>query len=628
MTTDAINTGGALSYGYTDLIVNLGVGGNAPADPQPFDDVVCTRVVQSAGGSRMDYADLSYRLTSSLVDRDQPANFIRRVHVRMPDGDRTLLCDGDYVSETASVEQSGEALTATVQQRSYYFGSPLKYYDVSSPLESDPETVSFIEDDIVFNPRVDDKTVFNRSDVTRPGTGHSGYLWTHPELADDTVGETYQAQSRNEWTLHQAVQAVCELLNSDETFIKRPVIGDLEKLDDAPPVRAVTIPLGTYLPQALDILLIPLGYNWYVDYTESTPWIEFFKIGEGEEKTLFMQRPGETLDLEWSNVNQFQTNNSIGDSVNDVLVLGAFEEAELTFPLFPGWDASYDETDYVDLSKDATAYVGKEAVWRLWIANEAGDIDPETDRLGQTPTVPDLRDVFSAYIPHRRTLQEPLTYLQGTSLTSANEHQRRPIEVEYSTDAGATWSPMDDKWSVKLCPNQIGIIFDNKDVPQELYDATDQARLRITGTIFGDGRIQSHATRQNWAVNGRTVELVLNRPDKFQKRWRQDTGDYASVLTGEADEKDDTTDITSFAEKIRDQNHYADVDCEFRLPGWHLEYKIGDLISKVEGREINLDAAPASAPVARYVQVVERRFELTSGGPSTVLIVDRGIRQA
>jgi len=626
--TDAINTDGSLSYGYEDLIVNLGVGGDAPGDPEPFEGVVCTRVVQSAGGSRMDYADIVYNLDEPLVDRDQPAGFIRRVHVRMPDSDRTLLSDGDYVSESASVENGGESLTATVQQRNYYFGIPLKYYDVSSPLESDPETVSFIEDDIVFNPKIDDKTVFNRSDVQRPGAGFAGYLWTHPELADEPIGEAYQEQERVEWTLREAVRAVCELLNPTEEFIKRPALGDIEKLDDAPPLRAVEIPLGTYLPQALDLLLIPLGYNWFIDYTETTPWIEFFKIGEGEEKTLFMQRPGEVLDLEWSNVNQFKTDNSIGDSFNDVLLLGAFEEAELTFPLFPGWDDSYDAEDYVNLSKDATGYVGKEAVWRLWIANEAGDIDPATGRLGQTPTVPDLRDVFTAYIPHRRTLQEPLTYLQGTTLTSGNERQRRPIFVEYSTDGGSTWSPLDDQWSVKLCPNQIGIIFDSKDVPQELYDAADDARVRITGTIFGDGRIQAHATRQTWAVNGRTVQQVIKRPDKFQKRFRQETGDYASVLTGPADEKDDETEIESLAEKLRDQNHYAEVECEFRLPGWHLEYKIGDLITKIEGREINLDGAPASAPVSRFVQIVERRFEMTQGGPSTVLIVDRGVRPA
>ncbi len=626
-TTDAINTSGSQVQIYDELIVNIGpTDGSAPGDSQTFDDVYCTKVVQSASGSRMDYCELVYGLTDHLQDRDQPSGFSRRIHVRMPDATLTLLADCDYVAESAAIQTAGESLTATAQQRAYFFGIPLKSFDVHSPLSA---LNAEIEDDVVFNPSVDDKTVFNRSDQTRTGTGFSGHLWTHPELADTTDGETYQEQAREEWTLRQAVQSICELLNPSEAFIKRPIDVDLDILDDAPPLRAVTIPLGTYLPQALDMLLIPLGYNWYVDYTEATPWIEFFKIGEGEEKTLFMQRVGESLNLNWSNVNQLQISNSIGDSFNDVLALGEFEEAEFTFPLFPGWNATYDETSLDDLDKDSTEYPGKESVWRLWIANEAGDIDPAVDRLGQTPTVPDLRSVFAKYIPHRRVLNEPLTFLQGTQdADDDNEKQRRPIVVEYSTDAGATWHTTPDDWSIKLCPNQIGILFDNKKPPEELHTAGEDARVRITGTIFGDGRLQYHATKQAWAVNGRTVQQVIKRPDKFQHRWRQETGDYASVLTGPADEKDDSTDIQDFAEKLRDQNHYAEVDCEFRLPGWHLEYKIGDLISKVEGRELNLDGAPANAPDYRYPQIVERRFEMTSNGPSTVLIVDRGVQRA
>lgn len=127
-------------------------------------------------------------------------------------------------------------------------------------------------------------------------------------------------------------------------------------------------------------------------------------------------------------------------------------------------------------------------------------------------------------------------------------------------------------------------------------------------------------------MNARVNEQVILAPEKFQRRWRQSSGAYASVLTGSADERNDSTAIESYAEKIRDQNHYAEIDCEFRLPGWHKEYKIGDLITKVEGREISLDSAPSTAPTRRYVQIVERRFEMsTTGGPSTVLIVDRGV---
>jgi hypothetical protein len=165
------------------------------------------------------------------------------------------------------------------------------------------------------------------------------------------------------------------------------------------------------------------------------------------------------------------------------------------------------------------------------------------------------------------------------------------------------------------------------DIPQELYDAGNDWRLRITGTVAGDARIKTTAAKTGNAVNGRVFEQVLAMPEKFVKRWRQTTGTYQSKLntTGStADEQNDQTALDAYAVKLRDQNHFAEVDCEFRLPGWHTYYQIGDVITKIAGREISLNGAPTGSTVQRYVQIVERRFEMTSDGPSTVLVVDRG----
>lgn len=623
-TTDAINTTGAVFCEYPELIVLLGPpSADPPGDADTFESVYCSRVVQSAGGSRLDYADLTYLLDDHLKDRDQPASFARMIAIQLPDTVKTRLHLGDYVGESLKILKEGESLTAQSQLRSYHFGSPVVGYDVWSPISSSEEV---IESDIIFNPTVDDVTLINMSSKIRDGK--EGRLWTHPETSQTDDGALYQTVDREEWTLRRAVISICELLNPNEEFIRNPTYADIAVLVDAPAIRDVIIAMGTFLPQSLDMLLIPHGFNWYVDYDTATekPQITVFKIGDGEEKTLFLQPPGEVLNLEWSNVNQLVIDNGIGDSANQVRVFGQFEEVEVTLPLYPAWDATHDSLTVDDLTKDGPEYAGKETVHRLWVANEAGDIDETESRWGISPTVPDLSAVFTRWTPHRRTLNEPLTF-QGGTITG--NKQRRPIFIEYSIDAGLTWEPAKD-WGAKLCPDQIGILFDADSPPTELIDAGENARVRVTGTLFGDKRVEGLATKQAWAVNGRTVELVLNRPDKFQSRWRQTIGDFKSVFTDqsplpEADERDDTEEILLYAETLRDQNHYADVTCEFRLPGWHLEYKIGDLISKIEGRELNLDASPANAPVARYVQIMERRFENGSGGPSTVLIVDRGI---
>lgn len=626
MGTDAINTEDSIFCEYDEFTVLLGPEtGTPPGDGEVFENVYCSIVVQSAG-SRIDYAELQWGLDESLENREQPASFARMVQVEMPDSDGTRLHLGDYVSEGFRVDQEGETLTATSQLRPYHFGVPVTGYRVWDAIDS---VQRMIADHIVFNPTIDEKTVFNRSDKSRSetlGDGFDGYIWTHPELADSSVGETYQGQTRGEWTLQQAVHSLCELLNPDVEFIDRPVSVDLDVLSDAPPLRNVTIEMGTYLPQALDKILIPLGYNHWIDYTQPKPQIVFFKIGEGEEKELLFPPVGSVLDMAEANVNQLVVNNSIGDSFNQVTVYGAPEEAEITLPLYPAWPAANDTIDSADLAKtDGAEYAANESAWRLFVANEAGDIDPTTSRLGQLPAVPDLGSVFTIATPHRRTIGEPLTYQVNDSDTGSKK-QRRPVKIEYSTDGGTSWLPEEQSWTIKLCPDQIGIYFDGNEIPIELYEAGSNARLRITGTVFGDYRVRGYAAKQSWAVNARVNEQVILAAEKFQRRWRQSTGVYASVLTGDADERNDSTEIEDYAEKLRDQNHYADVDCEFRLPGWHLEYQIGDLITKVAGREISIDGAPESAPTRRYVQVVERRFEMSkTGGPSTVLIVDRGV---
>lgn len=625
MGTDVINTDDSLFVQYNDLVVLLGAeSGDPPTAADTFENVYCSIVVQSAG-SRIDYAELQWELSESLSNRDQPASFARMVQIELPDVDNTRLHIGDYVSEGFRIDQNSESLTATSQLRPYHFGSPVTGYRVWDAID---DAQRMIADHIVFNPTIDDKTVFNRSDKERsetPGDGFSGYLWTHPEIADAATGETYQGQTRNEWTLYQAVQSLCELLNPDEEFIDRPITVDLDVLNDAPPVRNVTIELGTYLPQALDKILIPLGYNHWIDYTQEKPQIVFFKIGDGEEKELLYPEVDAVLNLAEANVNQLVVENSIGDSFNQVTVYGDFEEAEVTIPLYPAWPSSGDSIDEDSLAKDGNDYATNVTAWRMWIANEAGDLDPAVSRLGQTPTVPDFGDIFTIATPHRRVMGEPLTY-QTQEDIGDNRQQRRPIVVEYSTDSGSNWLPAEDTWTIKLCPDQIGIYFDNKAVPTELYQAGTSARVRVTGTIKGDYRVRGYAAKQSHSVNARTNELILFIPEKFQKRFRHTSGSFASLLTGAFDTRDDGIEAEDYAEKIRDQNHYAEIDCEFRLPGWHTEYKIGDLITKVAGREISVDGAPATAPTRRYVQIVERRFEMSrEGGPSTVLIVDRGV---
>lgn len=623
MITDAVNTSGETTFVYPPWITAIGdTAGNRPTKNDVAENLTALRVVQSASGSRLDYSDLEWSLLEHMKDRTQPANFTRMIAVYLPDTANTRIHLGDYCTETERVDRQGESLTATSQMRGCHFGNPIRWMPVWNPLTS---AITNISGPVMFNPEYDGKVRFNRSD--KEPSSNIGNIWIHPESAITLDGKTYHDTILNEWNLEQAVESICELLNPDETWIKNPT--SLTVLTGATEeIRNVILKPGMRLHECLDALLIPVGYNWYVDFTTANqPEIKVFKIGEGDEKELYLQIPqDDPVDLNDSNCNQYDVTRGIGDSFNAVRILGDFEAYEITIPLYPIWDDTHSSLTAADLAKDAATYIGKEDVWRFWTANEAGDYDEGTSTLGQFPDVPTLQDVFTEFVPHRRRLEEPLSYIGGE-----DSEKRRPIFCEYSIDAGSTWLPFEESWSVKLMPDQIGILFDGDEPPSELIDASTSARVRITGVVYGDYRIEGFATKETFAVNGRYFEQVLEMADKFQFRKRQATGDYASVLASDgssngADEADHTTEIQDYAEQLRDKSHHAEVNAEFRLPGWHLEYKIGDLITKIAGREISLNAASGSAPAARYPQIVERRFEYsTGGGPSTVLIVDRGI---
>jgi len=637
--TDVINTTGALHFEYPSWLTRLSPDSNPPDEAAHVtSELKAVTVKQSAGGQQLDHADLEWWVLSDLTNRTQPANFARMVDVLLPDANNTRIHLGDYVTEVEDVGGS-EKLTGQSQMRGYHFGPMFPgqlWYDKGTPA-AEVQT----DEPPVFNPRIDGRILPNMSDKKNLDTDLDHYYWIHPEAGLTTASQTEVDQVPQRWLLAEAVLAMCWSCNPGEDFIENPTRAALATvLNDAPELEDVRLPLDQHLPYYLDRLLQPLGYNWFVDYDTGTveetptteaerhdknkPKIVVFKKGVGTEKELYFQAPGEVLDLDDSNCNQYRIQRRIGDSINSVKVLGDYERAEVTVELYKGWAATDDSRTAEDLDKSdpESDYEAKPTVWRLWVANEGGDY---TGLRTEITEAPDFSTVFTTALPHRRELEDPFTYQGGTG-----KKERRQIFVEYSIDDGSTWQVVPTSFGQPfVMPDQIGIIFQGDTPPEELIDAGDDARVRVTGVIAGDSRLTAKADRQTHAVNGRDVPLVLDVPQKFRLHSVQATGDFASVLSGDsagAETTDDTTEIEDFAEEIRDQYEIAELDSSFTLPGIHLDYKIGNVITKIAGREISLNAASATAPNPVYVQITGR--SITNGpDPVTTLTVERGTRR-
>jgi hypothetical protein len=633
-TTDYVNTDGDKAIVYPVPVIWLGAaGGGIPTSEDASTSLIPVRIVQAAGGKRLDYVDIAIPLSAHMVDRVQPANFTRVIDVRLPLADDewpeatgVSVHLGDYVQETEQVSKDGETLTAQSQVRGWHFGETIQGMLVWNQHSAENK---WMHTDVMFNPVIDKKVMGNQSSKQRGG-GFTSYLWAHPETSLTSASTTWQTQSLSEWTLLNAVQALVDACNPNETFIRNPETGDYAVFSGGPSLHDVKLKRGEYLPDLLDKLLPPLGFNWFLAYDEdpenegqTKPQLKFFKRFEGTEKQLYFQAPGPTvaLDLELSNVNQYSVTRSISDCINEVEVMGDFIAREITLPLYPIWPSADDgiTRSALDKSDPESSYntAGKELVWRAWAANEAGDYTGLRADALAAGTPPNLSSVFGTWIAHRRTIEEPITYL-------GSGKERRTFHLEYSTDGGATWQLCKDSFGAKLMPNQIGILFDGDLPPEEIMDAGTDARLRITGLVRGDSRIRGYAPRLSHSVNARSSRMSLTLEDKFQDRQVQTTGTYASVLSGSADERVDTDEIEDYAEEIRDRNNGAEVDAEIRIPGICLEYEIGDLITEIDGRNISLNRASDEDPTPRYPQVVERRFEYTDKGPVTTLVLDRG----
>jgi hypothetical protein len=273
------------------------------------------------------------------------------------------------------------------------------------------------------------------------------------------------------------------------------------------------------------------------------------------------------------------------------------------------------------------------------------------------PDPPDFSEVFALpvnkkTIKIRRKIEPPFTY-SGTS----DNPSRRDLHLEFSLESGAagTWKQwrtskdIDDNEGLgtgSVMADQIGVEFNNQ-VPPIIADDYLEAfeagtlRLRITGVIASDHRLQNDEAKQTTGVsaNGREHILDLHLHQKY-RYWfvcKADIADrpelefslFKSSLAGAAagaDEHDDREAMNEYGIALIKQTQNAEYDLDAGIPGWHTNLKIGDLLIKINGRNISLNqSVDVSAPA--YCQIVGIEYVLDDQvGPMTFLLVDRGTK--
>lgn len=639
-------------------------GGAAVATNDETDDAQLALIMRSAGGRQLDVAEIAYSLAKTgerLVDLETPTEFSRKVQVRLRRDDDeiapVLLFSGELATQAIKISKAeGERVHLQARVEPWHFGEPL----LGPHVGDQAGDVQVPDAPIRFNPLIDGEIKFNRSTALNsdeePAEGEPDnryWLWLDPESVrtPEAIHYAQDDEDAGEWTLAQAVHALCWAANPDEPMISNPTLSECAMaFADAPEVKNIELPRGKYLPELLDALLQPFGYSWFLspgftneeEDTEAdyigTNYLRFFKLGAGPETEVFLQRPGEELDGALSHVADLNVTWNIADVANVIVGQGSQKEIELTVELYRAWPEADDSLTADDLIRvdgaaddDAAIYSlfkEKRNVWRKWVLNEAGDYCMTRNGVAPILNTPfDLTEILGpASVPKRRKF--------GRRLGKDVDGDRLPPYIEYRDPAVAedddpgAWKPLDsDALQIQERPEildrECGIYFGGSKPPAALIELGEDARLRITATIKADDRLTYESPRAAISPNGNEIRLVVDLSDRFHFRQFCTVAEFASQFAADTDdtaEADDTAALEAFCDALRDVEQAARLNCDFTLFGIHSQYAIGQLVTKVDGRNIQLNRNASDSPTKLYPQITGIRLDRTN--QTTTLKVD------
>lgn len=205
--------------------------------------------------------------------------------------------------------------------------------------------------------------------------------------------------------------------------------------------------------------------------------------------------------------------------------------------------------------------------------------------------------------------------------------------LEYRVDSESSWTAVPNEWGYRVLHDEIGVWFTGQrqpegtsgGIPEEML--TDDVEMRVTGTLRGDRRVEYTTSTSSYSPNSNSIYETIDLSDRYFDRRRQPDGDYASTLDGEQDDKDDESSLQAYVNEVKMKSDLADSQAEVTLIGLKYcfdssgsddSYKIGDIITKLEGREISFNRANSTFD-SKYLQVVGITWTNEPGNQTTRL---------
>lgn len=584
--------------------------GVAPTPDDEDPDFRVLEVRHEAGGG-LASAVLSWAFAkagSKLQDLQLTSKINRQIEIWAIEEDgetKHPLFWGEITNQQTEIAPGSESVTLTAIVEPCHFGDPIKgmlYWDPTA------EESAVVYRDPEFNPVVDLLPTQNRykPDGEAPETFP---IWIEPFSADTDEAKDYFKGQAEKWDLVDCVDTLCHWCNEEEEYLKNPKRVDLDNaFKNAPEVKDITLRRGQYLPALLDSLLPPHGFNWVLRFVAEggsiAPRLAFFRRGSGDAKTVALQAYGDDFDRAKTQLERLSHTLDIAQLANLVRGEGGLKKRQFTIPLHRTWKVEEDGTED---QQDRLKPVG-----RKWAANEAGDY------LDLRPEIDSVPYFGAEFLPFRRSMEDCLTLMAGERI--------HPFP-EYSEDGGETWKPFEDEWQWRKLENEIGIYLTGQKnendqgngIPETLLSTSEDLKMRITCVLTADVRISHEVDNVAESPNSKKVKLQLDLHDQFRDWQLHEEGEFANKLDGEAETHDDQEALETYVEEVAKNEQSAVISASLPLTGICLDYKIGDLITEVKGRNISLNRNSKEAASPRYLQVVgitytnnpDQRTELT-----------------
>lgn len=329
----------------------------------------------------------------------------------------------------------------------------------------------------------------------------------------------------------------------------------------------------------------------------------FYRPGRiGRRRAVRLQRYGEKLDIRRSDLWKGRIAIQRRPARRGVLVLGDWKQYESTFELKRGWNLNLESYEYPSFTRsEASNWLALKEVFRKWVLNESGAYCGEPHSLGMFDFSGISGDDFFLSISRRF---KPCRSIgpDGKSLG---------IVVEVSYDDGSNWKRYGGP--VRVSTDECAIYLADDALPADYFQAAlnHVAKLRVTATVVSDRRIGAQANGDA----GCGLEIV----EVPKARWAKvHTGSifYQSQELPAPSERDDTIRLLQMANSLSESQAGA-IEAELALGWLDPNWNVGDIVERIEGRELGLTPFPGAAP---HVQAVahqcgeEWRTRLTVSG--------------